>query len=152
MILSFAGDSYVGAFKNGVPHGHGLYKYKNGCQYEGQFVAGKKEGEGKETYPDGAKYDGFFSNNNRHGYDLMDFFRTTGLCKLQPFKLFVSLPTLALGEECTSMPMGLHILENSIRVKWGHVNAIRQGGKFFLKISWQTTTTHKDTMHASFSM
>jgi hypothetical protein len=39
-------DQYVGEFKDGLPHGKGLYRWKNGDFYEGSWVNGKKDGQG----------------------------------------------------------------------------------------------------------
>lgn len=43
-------DHYEGKFKNGLPHGNGLYRYANGEIYEGNFKDGRKDGNGKFTF------------------------------------------------------------------------------------------------------
>ena len=43
-------DRYEGQFREGVPHGRGIYTWANGSVYKGQWVKGMKEGEGEITY------------------------------------------------------------------------------------------------------
>jgi hypothetical protein len=43
-------DNYEGKFRNGLPHGNGLYRYANGDVYEGEFKNGLKDGNGKFTF------------------------------------------------------------------------------------------------------
>ncbi len=43
-------DKYEGKFKEGLPHGAGIYRYANGDIYEGDFKEGKKNGNGKFTF------------------------------------------------------------------------------------------------------
>ncbi len=43
-------DYYAGEFKDGLPHGRGVYRWKNGDIYEGDWVKGKMEGQGTKTY------------------------------------------------------------------------------------------------------
>lgn len=43
-------DYYAGEFKDGLPHGRGIYRWKNGDIYEGNWVKGKMEGQGSKTY------------------------------------------------------------------------------------------------------
>ena len=40
-------DFYSGEFKNGLPHGQGLYKWANGDSYKGDWKKGKMEGLGE---------------------------------------------------------------------------------------------------------
>jgi TPR repeat protein len=46
---------YVGEFKDGKPHGHGVMTLANGGHYVGELVDGKPHGEGRATYPSGKK-------------------------------------------------------------------------------------------------
>jgi len=39
-------DEYTGLWKDGVPHGSGIYSYHNGDKYQGNFEQGKKNGHG----------------------------------------------------------------------------------------------------------
>jgi hypothetical protein len=43
-------DQYVGEFKDGLPHGTGVYRWKNGDIYEGHWVNGKRDGTGGMSY------------------------------------------------------------------------------------------------------
>ncbi len=43
-------DYYSGEFKDGLPHGKGIYRWNNGDIYEGDWVKGKMEGQGSKTY------------------------------------------------------------------------------------------------------
>jgi hypothetical protein len=57
----FDGDTYVGSFKNGVPHGKGTYTYSDGATYVGGFLNGKESGEGVfNCWVHGATYVGSF--------------------------------------------------------------------------------------------
>jgi hypothetical protein len=50
-------DQYIGEFKNGLPHGSGLYRWKNGDFYEGKWANGKREGAGGMSYKRSGKTD-----------------------------------------------------------------------------------------------
>ena len=43
-------DTYIGIFKNGLPHGDGTYIYKNGDIFKGHWIEGQKDGKGKFQY------------------------------------------------------------------------------------------------------
>lgn len=43
-------DTYIGSFRNGLPHGEGMYKWENGAVYEGDWRNGNRDGEGIFTY------------------------------------------------------------------------------------------------------
>jgi len=43
-------DRYAGSFKNGYPHGKGVYTYSSGAVYIGSFLKGKRHGKGKQTF------------------------------------------------------------------------------------------------------
>jgi len=43
-------DTYTGNFKNGYPHGHGVYTWSNGDVYEGEWDEGQRKGEGTLHY------------------------------------------------------------------------------------------------------
>jgi len=43
-------DRYAGSFKNGYPHGKGVYTYSSGAVYIGGFLKGKRHGQGKLTH------------------------------------------------------------------------------------------------------
>ena len=66
-----AGNSYVGAFKNGKIHGQGTYTWNSGpnkgAKYVGESKDGKSNGQGIRTFADGNKYVGEFKDNNAHG-------------------------------------------------------------------------------------
>lgn len=48
-------DSYEGKFKEGLPHGSGIYKFANGDVYDGEFRNGMRDGNGKFTFRDRGK-------------------------------------------------------------------------------------------------
>ena len=61
-VCTSAEGTYEGNFKNGKPHGKGLFKgilYT----YDGQYVNGKKHGPGKKTFANGTIQKGQWKNN-----------------------------------------------------------------------------------------
>ena len=64
-------DQYLGEFKDGLPHGKGVYRWKNGDFYEGEWQNGKKSGDGGMAYKRNGKADsvvtGFWKNNTYVG-------------------------------------------------------------------------------------
>ena len=70
----FDGDTYVGSFKNGVPHGKGTYTYSDGATYVGGFLNGKESGEGIfNCWVHGATYVGSFKNSKKHGFGVYNY-------------------------------------------------------------------------------
>lgn len=60
-------DSYKGEFQKGLPHGKGIYTWKDGRVYEGEFNKGEKEGEGKLTISADSIVTGYWKNNTYAG-------------------------------------------------------------------------------------
>ena len=54
--------TYEGEVKDGLPHGKGMMKEKDGGTYKGDFFKGKMEGFG-ESRKNGMEYRGEFKNN-----------------------------------------------------------------------------------------
>ena len=61
------GDEYTGEFKNGLFDGSGEHITKKGEIYSGQFKNGKREGNGFCTYKNGESYSGYWKDNKRDG-------------------------------------------------------------------------------------
>ena len=82
--------TYNGYFKDGIPHGDGIYKYV-GCtdnlknefvkSYKGQFKNGMKEGKGKEIYLNDELYIGDFHKSLRNGNGI--YYATNGSKKIE---------------------------------------------------------------------
>ena len=62
------GDIYVGHFKNGMFHGDGVYKYKDGTEYEGKFRNNIRSGFGIMTFSNGDRYEGEWENDKQNGF------------------------------------------------------------------------------------
>ena len=62
----FEDGEYSGEISDGLPHGKGIYKYKNGDEYKGEFKKGMKDGNGYYKDKEG-EYDGFWKNNKKDG-------------------------------------------------------------------------------------
>lgn len=43
---------YIGQLASGIPHGEGVYEYKNGIKYQGSFHLGKRDGFGSMSVTD----------------------------------------------------------------------------------------------------
>jgi hypothetical protein len=59
------GESYVGAYKDGLRSGEGTYSWADGRKYVGSFRDGLPNGRGVYTLPNGEKYVGEFQDNRR---------------------------------------------------------------------------------------
>ena len=70
-IMASDGDTYEGAFKNGLPHGNGRYYNDDGDHYVGEYRNGLRSGIGTFWYePDNPifKYVGAWDNGEENGY------------------------------------------------------------------------------------
>ena len=63
----FEDGEYEGEIRDGLPHGKGIFKYKNGDEYKGEFKNGLFDGNGEHTTKSGEKYFGEFKNGKREG-------------------------------------------------------------------------------------
>ena len=63
----FEDGEYYGQIKDGLPHGKGEYKYKNGDEYKGFFKKGLYDGHGVKKTRNGESYSGYWKNNKRDG-------------------------------------------------------------------------------------
>ena len=70
-------DLYIGEFKDGLPHGKGIYRWKNGDFYEGDWVRGKKEGKGGMSFKRSGKPDsvisGYWKNDLYSGLNIKPY-------------------------------------------------------------------------------
>ena len=57
MTIEMQDATYQGQVEDGLPHGKGIKKWKDGSTYNGDFVKGMMEGLG-EWVKDGTKYRG----------------------------------------------------------------------------------------------
>lgn len=60
-----SGESYVGAYQDGLRSGQGTYTWPDGRKYVGAFRDGLPNGRGVYTLPNGEKYAGEFQDNRR---------------------------------------------------------------------------------------
>jgi len=63
----WAGDKYVGEFKDDKSHGQGTYTFADGENYVGDWKDDKQHGQGTYTWADGGKYVGEFEDDKQHG-------------------------------------------------------------------------------------
>ena len=63
----FEDGEYEGEIRDGLPHGKGIFKYKNGDEYKGEFKNGLFDVNGEHTTKSGEKYFGEFKNGKREG-------------------------------------------------------------------------------------
>ena len=64
------GDSYDGAYKQGVRAGQGIYRFKNGAYYDGNWKDGEYDGKGILKYADGRIYEGDFVKDQPEGFGI----------------------------------------------------------------------------------
>jgi len=62
-------NRYVGSWKNGQRHGHGVFFYANGAKYTGQWAENAKDGYGVMVFEDGHFYEGGFKNDHMQEED-----------------------------------------------------------------------------------
>lgn len=66
--LTYEAGTYIGTFRNGLPHGSGYFKHTGGGGlYEGGVVDGLREGAGVHIAPDRSTYEGEWKAGKRHG-------------------------------------------------------------------------------------
>ena len=63
---------YTGEMRDGLPHGKGIFKYKNGEEYKGEFKKGMKDGNGYYKTNEG-EYDGFWKEDKKDGHGKYTF-------------------------------------------------------------------------------
>lgn len=62
------GERYSGSYEQGLPHGHGTYRFKNGNVYEGEYSQGVIHGKGTIKFPDNRRFVGEFCDNKKNGH------------------------------------------------------------------------------------
>ena len=60
-------EFYEGDMYEGVRHGVGAYRYRDGSRYFGQWHKGIRHGQGRMEESDGSVYEGEFLKDVRHG-------------------------------------------------------------------------------------
>lgn len=88
---SIGEDTYIGTFKNGLPHGKGKYIYKNGDIFQGNWENGQKHGKGKFNYSLNAQkftLIGYWKMDEYAGVTDPDIsFRVTSVSGIKNYKL-----------------------------------------------------------------
>lgn len=70
------GATYLGEWKRGARHGHGLQKWQDGSEYHGQWNMDKAQGLGRFRHADGELYYGEWLGNAAHGAGV--YYRSDG--------------------------------------------------------------------------
>lgn len=65
--IIFPDGKYSGETRKDLPHGKGVFTFKDGRQYTGLFDNGNFSGTGEMIWPDGKRYKGEFTNNLMEG-------------------------------------------------------------------------------------
>lgn len=68
----WAGDKYLGEWKDGSLHGQGVYMWHSGSKYIGSWENGKQSGYGTQYYSDGTKSIGYFVDGSLSGSKLTE--------------------------------------------------------------------------------
>ena len=69
----WAGDKYVGEYKDDKYHGQGTYTFADGDKYVGEWKDDKIHGQGTYTYADGDRYVGEYKDGKKHGQGTYTF-------------------------------------------------------------------------------
>lgn len=64
---------YAGDLSEGVRHGKGILKFRNGAEYDGQWARGRMDGYGSYLWPDAKIYKGTWESGLRHGEGTLSF-------------------------------------------------------------------------------
>lgn len=59
-------DTYLGQFRNGIPHGRGILLVRDGAYYTGKWKKGRFHGNGTFKSPHGITYSGQWKNGKMH--------------------------------------------------------------------------------------
>eukprot|EP00658_Telonema_sp_P-2_P032046 TRINITY_DN23832_c0_g2_i7.p1 TRINITY_DN23832_c0_g2~~TRINITY_DN23832_c0_g2_i7.p1 ORF type:complete len:1200 (+),score=235.75 TRINITY_DN23832_c0_g2_i7:161-3760(+) len=59
----YSGQYIVGGPEGKIPHGRGLYNWKDGSNYEGDFQNGQRHGFGVYLFPNGDRFEGEFASD-----------------------------------------------------------------------------------------
>jgi len=74
VTIQYDEGSYTGQVKDGLPNGHGTFKWNNGHRYVGDWVKGKMEGKGSYYYMEGEYYDGDFKQDDKQGQGIYTWY------------------------------------------------------------------------------
>src|SRR5712664_2652959 len=64
---------YEGEYRDGKPHGRGVYAYASGNRYEGDYRDGKLHGRGVYTFANGNRYEGELRDDKYDGRGVLTF-------------------------------------------------------------------------------
>ena len=67
------GDTYYGNWRNDRISGHGMYTYANRDNYDGFFLSGEKNGEGSFVWANGDTYAGNWADDQMNGHGVFKY-------------------------------------------------------------------------------
>jgi len=149
----WAGDKYVGDWKDGYRHGQGTYYYASGMTYRGTYVYNQMEGYGTFTWEDKQRYEGEWKASKQHGqgtHYFTDGTKWTGQWENGEFKdeKKEEVKTGCISGDCTN-GYGVYAFESGEKYEgnWSSDKRNGQGTNYYASGSVYTGQWLADQQH-----